>query len=406
MPAIAVIVAGGAGRRFRSNVPKQFASLGGKPLLAHTVARFEAARTIDRIVLVLPPGSLEESRRRLVEHFGVKPVELAPGAETRQASVWEGLRRLDETFDGIVAVHDGVRPLVPPEVIDRVVGEAARSEGCGAIAALPLVDTLKEVSRDGLVTRTVDRDRLYRAQTPQCFRYETLRRAFESAIESGFTGTDEAALVERMGVRVRVVEGSDRNLKVTTRDDLALAELYLEQEGRAPAKTRTGAGTGIGVGIGFDAHRLVEGRALVLGGVRIDAPLGLAGHSDGDALLHALTDALLGAVAAGDIGSHFPPNDPRWKDASSDRFVEKARDLVRACGRAIDHVDIVVIAEAPRLSPHVPAMRARIAALLEIDEGAVSVKAKTTDGMGFTGRGEGIAVQAMVAVSGLAAARE
>jgi 2-C-methyl-D-erythritol 4-phosphate cytidylyltransferase len=230
LPAIAVVVAGGAGRRFRSETPKQFLPLGGKPLLAHTLDRFETARSIERIVLVLPGGFLDEAHGLLAEFFGRKPVVVTAGGETRQASVWEGLRRIDEGYKGLVAVHDGARPLVPSSVIDRVVNAASKCEdGGGVIAAVPVVETIKEVTKAGLVLRTVDRERFYRAQTPQCFPCGTLRRACESAMMDGFTGTDEAALVERIGAPVHIVAGSDQSFKVTTPGDLELAERYLER---------------------------------------------------------------------------------------------------------------------------------------------------------------------------------
>lgn len=223
--AIAVIVAGGSGSRFGSGTPKQFCDIRGKPLLAHTIEVFEESGAIDRVVLVLPRQDFDESRRIMKPHFGPKLLDAVPGGDTRQASVWQGLSRIEKTYGGLVAVHDGARPLVQQEEIEGVV-RAASVHG-GAIVGVPVVETLKEVSQDMVITRTVDRCRYYRAQTPQCFRYEVLRNALEVATSDGFVGTDEASLVERLHAEVLVVPGNEQNLKVTTREDLEKVEYYL-----------------------------------------------------------------------------------------------------------------------------------------------------------------------------------
>lgn len=390
--ATAIIVAGGTGSRMKTTRPKQFIDLAGKPLLVHTLSRFERCAIIDSVILVLPQRGFDDYRRLMSRWVqNVKPVDMVPGGDERQDSTRSGLEALPSGFQGLVAVHDGARPLVESDLITRVV-EAAERTG-GALAGLPVYETLKEVERDR-VTGTIDRQRFYRAQTPQCFRYDILREALGRARSDRIIGTDESALVERMGVEVAIVPGSESNLKVTTARS--------GSRGILPRARKIGGGpVSFRIGLGFDAHRLVSDCPLVLGGVDINFDMGLEGHSDGDVVLHALTDALLGAVGGPDIGRLFPSGESRWKGAPSRIFVERAVQIVEERGYRIAQVDIVIIAEAPRLAPHFEAMQALIGELLGVSAGSVGVKATTTDGMGYMGRGEGMAAQAIALVSKL-----
>jgi 2-C-methyl-D-erythritol 4-phosphate cytidylyltransferase / 2-C-methyl-D-erythritol 2,4-cyclodiphosphate synthase len=306
------------------------------------------------------------------------------GGATRQASVGNGLRALRAHLPDRVLIHDAARPFVTRDVIDRVLGALAQSPG--AIAALPLADTLKEAGPGGRIAATVERAGLWRAQTPQGFRFADILAAHERARAAGLQDmTDDAAVAEWAGLPVALVLGSAANAKLTTPEDFAMAEL-------------AAGGPDVRVGQGFDVHRLVAGDHVWLCGVRIAHTQALEGHSDADVALHALTDALLGAIGAGDIGQHFPDSDPRWRGAASSIFVGEALRLVRARGGAIGNVDVTLLCEAPRIAPHRDAMRRRIAELLELEETRVSVKATTTEGLGFAGRREGIAAVATAMV--------
>ncbi|MEE8188730.1 MAG: bifunctional 2-C-methyl-D-erythritol 4-phosphate cytidylyltransferase/2-C-methyl-D-erythritol 2,4-cyclodiphosphate synthase [Kiloniellales bacterium] len=373
--AVALVVAAGRGSRFGGELPKQYAPLGGRPLLGHSLAAFAAHSRIEAVRAVIHPDD-----RALYDEAaaGLALAEPVPGGATRQDSVRLGLESLEALAPDAVLIHDGARPFISAAVIDRVLdglGSAA-----GAIAALPVTDTLKR-GETGLVTQTVTREGLWRAQTPQGFRYAEILAAHRTA--AGEELTDDAAVAERAGLPVALVEGAAENIKVTTQEDLARAARWL---GGSGGETR--------VGQGFDVHRFAEGDHVMLCGVRIAHERGLAGHSDADVGLHALTDAILGALGAGDIGSHFPPSEARWKDADSALFVEHARDLVMARGGRVCHVDVTLICEHPKIGPLRAAMVTRIAELLRLGPDQVSVKATTTEGLGFTGRGEGIAAQA------------
>jgi 2-C-methyl-D-erythritol 2,4-cyclodiphosphate synthase len=285
----------------------------------------------------------------------------------------------------VVLVHDGVRPFLSPSLVHAVAAAAAQDGS--ATAAIPVAETIKSGQR-GWVVSTLDRSGLYSIQTPQAFRRTLLEEAHREAERQGFRGTDDAALVERLGYPVRLVPGSPHNLKVTIPEDLALAEAMLRRSGASAGAAR--------VGVGFDAHRFAGGRPLILGGVEVPAPRGLLGHSDADVVVHAVMDALLGAAGCGDIGQHFPPDDPAFEGVRSLALLAQVRDLLATRGWRAAHVDVVVIAEAPRLSPYVPPMRAAMAGALGVSEGQVNVKATTVDGMGALGREEGIAAQAVV----------
>ncbi|MDR7519815.1 MAG: 2-C-methyl-D-erythritol 4-phosphate cytidylyltransferase [Armatimonadota bacterium] len=369
----AIIVAAGASTRLPGEVPKPFLPLGGRWVLERALAAFEATASIERVVVVVGTAHVAPARARLRGKVGA----VVAGGPDRRDSVAAGLEALPDA--GWVVVHDGARPFVTPALIDRVL-EAARRSGA-ATAGLPVTDTLKEVTGDR-VRRTVDRSTLWAVQTPQAFRGEVLREAHRR-IGWSQPVTDDAELVERLGTEVVVVPGDPGNLKITTPQDLELARRLVE------------TGTPVRVGVGYDTHRLVPDRPLVLGGVRIPHPRGLAGHSDGDALAHAVADALLGAAGQRDIGAHFPPDDPAYRGADSLRLLAEVARRLRAEGWSVVNVDAVVQAESPRLSPFVAAMRERLAGALGVEPERVAVKATTGEGLGPIGREEGIAAQAV-----------
>lgn len=387
MSCVALIVAAGRGARAggSGSVPKQYASLGRCSVLALTIAQFEPLEAIHAIRVVIHPDD-GQSYARAVAGCGGKLLPPVYGGATRQASVLAGLESLASAPPRRVLVHDAARPFVDADTILRVV--AALDLAPGAIAALPLADTLKR--SDGAratIASTLDRAGLWRAQTPQGFDFGSILDAHRRARDQCRADfTDDAAVAEWAGLEVRLVAGTERNLKITTAEDIAMAEQRL-----SPAmETRTGTG--------FDVHRFTDGDHVWLCGVRIPHSHRLEGHSDADVGLHALTDAILGAIGDGDIGQHFPPSDHRWKGAASHLFLADAARRVAARGGSIVNVDVTLLCEAPRVGPHREAMRDRIAAILAIAKDRVGVKATTTEGLGFTGRREGIAAMATASV--------
>lgn len=379
-----IVVAAGRGERVGAPNGKAFVPLLGEPMLVHTLRACEACSLVTGIIAVVPADRLADTGP-LLARAGIRRVrEIVPGGARRQDSVAAGLARVDGAE--VVVVHDGARPAVRPEVI-AAVARAAVETGA-ASAGIPVRETVKTVDA-GEAVRTEDRERLWIAHTPQAFRTEVLREAHARAAADGFRGSDDAVLVERLGRRVRMVEDSPTNVKITVPDDLLLAERLLG--GGAAMMARTG--------MGVDAHRLVPGRRLRLGGVEIPHPLGLAGHSDADVLLHAVMDALLGAAGLGDIGTHFPPEDPAYRDADSLALLRRVGSMLAASGWTVRHVDAVVLAEAPRIAPHAVRMREAIAGALAIAVEAVSLKATTAEGLGAVGRGEGITAYALATVS-------
>ncbi len=374
MQAAALIVAAGKGERAGGGVPKQFRKIGGRSLVAHAIAAFDRHPAIGPIAVVVAPGQ----EAALAEYAG--SVLIVTGGAERQDSVAKGLAALAAVGCDVVLIHDAARPFLAARVIDDLLTALERSDG--AIPALPVVDTL---ARNGeTLGETVDRAQLVRVQTPQAFRFAAIVEAHETW--AGGAATDDAQMARAAGFSVITVAGDVMLEKITHEADFAAAEARLAQA----LVSRTG--------MGFDVHRLEDGRPLWLGGVQIPHHQGLAGHSDADVALHAIVDALLGAIGAGDIGSHFPPTDPQWKGADSARFITHAADLIAQAGGIIDHVDLTIICEAPKIGPHREAMRERIAALLAVDPSRISVKATTTERLGFTGRGEGIAAQAVATV--------
>ena len=361
----AIVVAAGQGLRAGGAVPKQFAAWRGKPLVRHSVEAFIRAG-LRRIVVVIPPGAESMAEAALA---GLD-VEFVSGGATRQDSVAAGLAQLAEQPPGAVLIHDAARPGLTHSVIACLIEALAVTPG--AVPVLPVVDS---IYRDG--SGSVSRDSLYRIQTPQAFRFDAILTAYRAWPGVTIAG-DDAEVARAAGLVVALVEGDESLRKVTYAADLAAA----------PQHSRTG--------FGFDVHRLVSDEELWLCGMKIDHPKGLAGHSDADVALHAVTDAVLGAAAAGDIGDHFPPSEPRWRGAASDRFLAHAVALAAEAGYGLGHVDLTMICEEPRIAPHKAAMRARLAQILGLDASAVNVKATTTERLGFTGRGEGIAAQAVV----------
>ena len=377
---IALIVAAGKGVRAGGGLPKQFALLGGRAVVAHSVDALVRYPGIDSVLIVIAEGQ----EALLAAALGARalPSPIIGGA-TRRESVLAGLEAIAAAGGAArVLIHDAARPLLPSAVIDRLL--AALDEHEGAIPALPVADTL---ARGGVALGdTLSRDGLVRVQTPQGFRFDAIlaaHRAWPAENEA----TDDAQMLRAAGMGVAIVTGDAALEKITTAEDFAGAEARLARH----RSTRTA--------MGYDVHRLVAGDELWLGGVLIPHSHGLSGHSDADVALHALTDALLGTIGAGDIGMHFPPSDPQWRGASSDRFLQHAALLIAQAGGVIEHVDVTIICEAPKIGPHREAMRARIAELLRLDRTRISVKATTTERLGFTGREEGIAAQAIATVT-------
>ena len=374
--SIALVVAAGRGTRLGGPLPKQYLPLLGKRLLRYSLEALTSHKAIDRVRVVYNPDDAE------LYDEAAQGLDLLPpvaGGAARQDSVRLGLESLAELAPERVLIHDGARPFLDRGTIDRVL--AALDEAPGAIPALPVSDTMKR-GVAGRIAETLDRSALWRAQTPQGFRFREILDAHRTA--SGRDLSDDAAVAERAGYEVRLVQGNEENFKVTTSEDLLRAERLLAAR---QGDIRTGQG--------FDVHAFGPGDHLWLCGVKLAHEQGLVGHSDADVGLHALTDAILGALGAGDIGMHFPPSDPQWRGAASHRFLRHAADLVLAAGGSIAHADVTIICERPKIGPHRDAMIRRIAEILALEPRRVSVKATTTEKLGFTGRGEGMAAQAV-----------
>lgn len=387
----AVIVAGGRGLRASASgdpLPKQYRPLAGIPVLARTLHAFLAHPAVGRVQVVIGADDAEhyeQSVAALPQRDGL--LEPVIGGGTRQESVFAGLHALRNDPPAIVLVHDAARPFLSAALIDAAIAAAQAHEA--AIPGTPVTDTIKQVDEAGRVVETPDRDRLRAVQTPQAFAYPLLLDAHARARGEGLSSfTDDGALAEWAGAAVTVFPGDIHNVKLTTQTDFDAAEQRLRPENRLTTR----------VGTGFDVHAFADGDHIWLGGVRIAHTQGVTAHSDGDVVLHALTDALLGALADGDIGSHFPPSDPQWKGASSDRFLAHAVALLHARGGMLDHLDATVICETPKVGPHREAIRARIAAICGLTPHRVSIKATTSERLGFTGRAEGIAAQAAATI--------
>ena len=373
----AIIAGGGLGLRFGADHPKQLATLAGRTILQRSLDAFVNSAAIDDIVVALPPALAADPPDYLRSRS--KPVLVVEGGERRQDSVRRAFDHVDRHAD-VVVIHDAARPLVTDAVIRRTV-DAAFETGA-AIAALRASDTVKRGDAAGRIVETLSREQIYLAQTPQAFLMDVLRDALAMSADA----TDEASLAEQAGHVVQLVEGDARNLKITTPDDLALAERLLGASTASPSMR---------IGNGYDLHRLVAGRPLILGGVTIPFDKGLLGHSDADVVCHAITDAILGAASAGDIGRHFPDSDAAWKGANSLDLLRRAVAIVAAAGFAVINVDVVVIAQHPKLAPHAEAIRARVAEAMGCDASQVSVKGKTNEGVDSIGAGDSIAAHAV-----------
>jgi 2-C-methyl-D-erythritol 4-phosphate cytidylyltransferase/2-C-methyl-D-erythritol 2,4-cyclodiphosphate synthase len=375
----AVIVAAGVGERAGPGEAKQWRRLAGRPVVRWSVEALLGAGA-DELVVVVAEGQQDRASEALA---GLSGWRLAVGGAARSDSVKAGLAALSAGDDAVVLIHDAARPLVRDEHVERLL--AALKSAPGAILALPLADTLKRDDGSERIAETAPRAGLWRAQTPQAFRLGALKAAY-AAWPAGEEPTDEAIVLERAGQAVALVPGDPALAKLTYPEDFAMAELM------------AGAARTLRVGQGIDAHRFGPGDGVMLCGVRIAHDKALVGHSDADAGLHAITDALLGAIGEGDIGDHFPPSDPQWRGAASDRFLKHAAQLVAQRGGRIANVDVTLVCERPKIKPHREAMRARLAELLGLPLAAVSVKATTMEGMGFTGREEGLLAQAVAMV--------
>jgi len=386
----AIIAAGGRGRRFGGAVPKQLLTVAGRPILERSVHVFFAHPEIDEVIVALP-SELAADPPAYLKHDG-KHVRIVTGGERRQDSVSAAFRAVDGRAD-IVVIHDAARPFATADLVSRTIAAAAASGA--ALAAIPARDTVKRsdaVSGSNganrtFVTETLARQQIFLAQTPQAFQRDVLKRALAAA-EQAIEATDEAALAERAGYRVEIVAGESTNIKVTTQEDLTIADTIARKAGSLPARTGR-------AGTGYDLHRLVAGRPLILGGVTIPSSVGALGHSDADVVCHAITDAMLGAVGLGDIGRHFPDSDPQWKGASSLDLLARAVALVAEHGYEVGNVDVTVILEQPKIRDHIGQMRQSIANVLGLDVSRVSVKGKTNEGMDAIGRGEAIAAHAI-----------
>jgi 2-C-methyl-D-erythritol 4-phosphate cytidylyltransferase/2-C-methyl-D-erythritol 2,4-cyclodiphosphate synthase len=378
MSVSVIIAAGGQGTRLGAGVPKQWLAIDGRTLLERSVAAFDAHPRVTEIVIVVPPGTTDA------------PI---PATATAQRVVTGGSRRQDSVAEGfaavsaaaaVILVHDAARPFVTADVIDRAIDGAIA--GGAVVPAVPVHDTVKQVvPGDTRVVGTLPRETLFLAQTPQAFRRDVLAAAIDAG-RGGASGTDEAMLAEQAGHEVRLVAGDDANVKITTAADLERA-----RAGAMPPAFR--------IGTGYDLHVFVDRRPLVLGGVRIPYDRGLKGHSDADAVCHAVTDAILGAANLGDIGRLFPDTDPRYQDADSLVLLADAAARVQAAGWQVVNVDVVVIAERPKIGPHAAAMQASLAATLGVDAGAIAIKGKTNEGVDATGRGEALAVHAVALIA-------
>ena len=395
---IALIVAAGRGHRVGGPLPKQYRYLQGRAILAHSVATFASLPIIDAVRVVIHPSDdalYQNAVSVLDSNMQQKLLPPVAGGETRQDSVRLGLESLAADSPDAVLIHDGARPLVSVAIIERSLD--ALNENIGAIAATPLSDSLKRASADDrMIEQDVARRHLWRAQTPQTFRFAEVLAAHRAAL--GHNTTDDAAVAELHGLAVALVAGEEENIKITTEADMARAEQLLEnQPGKAPSPAEQT--WRVKTGMGYDVHRFSDsGDHLMLCAVRVPFERGVASHSDGDVALHALVDAILGALAEGDIGVHFPPSDEKWRDAKSEIFVTHAMKLLAAKGGILDHVDITLICEQPKLSPHRDEMKSRLISLLGLAPDAISLKATTTERLGFTGRAEGIAAQAIATI--------
>jgi 2-C-methyl-D-erythritol 4-phosphate cytidylyltransferase / 2-C-methyl-D-erythritol 2,4-cyclodiphosphate synthase len=383
MVVAAIVVAAGRGLRAGGEIPKQYRRIGEVPVIRPSLALFALHAEVAAVQPIIHPDDADLFNQGAA---GLNVLPWVAGGATRQASVRAGLDSLRSRSPDIVLIHDAARPFASAGLVSRAI--AAAVERKAAIPALPVVDTVKKIKEDGTIVETLDRSRLVTVQTPQAFSYKLLVEAHRRAAQAGREDfTDDAALAEWAGIAVSVFDGEQANVKLTTAEDFIRAEA-----------ARSTALSDVRTGSGYDVHTFGDGDHVMLGGVRIPHTHGVVGHSDADVALHALTDAILGALADGDIGQHFPPSDPQWRGASSDSFLAFACEKVRARGGVIANLDTTIVCEAPRVGPHRDAMRERIAAIAGIAADRVGVKATTSEQLGFTGRREGIVAMATATI--------
>ena len=380
MSVAVIIVAAGRGHRASKDLPKQYEMILRKTTLYHTVKLFISCNAINSILCVIHPDDQALYKKAIAPFTILSPVH---GGSTRQDSVYCGLKALESSAPDIVLIHDAARPFIDPNIIHTLIKTITDGEKA-ALPALPVVDSLKTAD-DDYVTGAASRDGLYTAQTPQAFNYSTILKAHAAA--QGQELTDDVAVAAASGIKTKIIAGSEAAFKITHREDFKKAEQYLMMQMND-----------IRAGKGYDVHKFEDGDHVWLCGVKIPHTMSLKGHSDADVAMHALTDALYGAMAEGDIGRHFPPTESKWKGAASDIFLKHAAGMVSDRGGMIANVDLTIICEAPKIGPHSDAMRARLANIMDIDISRVSVKATTTEKLGFTGRGEGIAAEAIATV--------
>lgn len=379
----AIIAAAGSGKRMGSEINKIFLTIHNVPIIARSAAAIAACPEVDELIIVGAASEIDKLAEVLRQYQPGKPWRIVAGASERQYSITNALQAVSQETK-LILVHDAARPLIDPAVVKQVIDGARKHKA--AVVAVPVKDTIKIIDNEQYVVETPPRQTLWSIQTPQGFDATLLREAYAHALKDGFLGTDDAGLVERLGKKVKIVPGGYNNIKITSPEDLRIAEALL------------GERKDMRVGIGYDVHRLTEGRKLILGGIEIPHSHGLDGHSDADVLLHAIKDALLGAAALGDIGRHFPDTDLQYKGASSVMLLARVRELLAEKGYVVHNVDATIIAEKPKLAPYISQMNNTIAETLQITLDQVNVKATTTETLGFTGRREGIAAQAAVTI--------
>ena len=390
----AIFPAAGSSRRMGGDINKIFLELGSESILLRTLKTFSKSPRINFLIVVVNENEVDAVQKLLDSADDLKPYKIVVGGSERQYSIANGLKFLPDDAE-IVLVHDAARPLISLKVIEDVI-DAAKKFG-GAIAAVPEKNTIKFIDAENFVTYTPPRSKLVQVQTPQGFQRELLLKAYEQAAQDNFLGTDDSSLVERIGDRIKIIQSDYRNIKITTPEDLQMAESLI---GFKPQVTENLPPTTYSlppkIGMGYDVHRLVANRKLILGNVEIPYNLGLDGHSDADVLIHAIIDALLGAAALGDIGQHFPDSDAKYKGVDSGELLQKVHEMIKIHGYTIGNIDATIVAQKPKLAPYILKMRVRLAEILQIDSNSISVKATTTEGLGFTGEGLGISAYATV----------
>jgi 2-C-methyl-D-erythritol 4-phosphate cytidylyltransferase/2-C-methyl-D-erythritol 2,4-cyclodiphosphate synthase len=377
MDVIGIVLAAGQGERMRVKVRKPYLTLSEHPILFHTLRNFLTCTLIDYTYLVVAPSDIERCKE-IVEHF--QKIQIVEGGKERQDSVYNALKKISKA--DIIVIHDGVRPFVEDSLVEKVINQASKHGA--AIVAVPMVDTVKVVE-GGVVKRTLPRSILWSAQTPQAFKFELLKACYKEAYKCGYYATDDSELVERSGVKPKLVMGSRKNIKITTQEDLVVAEAILQ-----------GRHSDLRVGFGYDIHPLVEGRDLILGGVKIPFREGLHGHSDADVLVHAIIDAILGALGEGDIGRRFGVNHPDREGVSSLLLLEEITELLRDRNTRVGNVDSSIVCQKPKLAPHIPLMREKVSHILGVEESKVNIKATTSQGLNSIGEGRGISAYAVV----------